>query len=204
MKADNTMIQLRYGNTNTFYIPGRTGGLLVDTDYAGTLTGFFKAIKQAGISIKDITYVFATHYHPDHCGLVGQLRSLGVGLLIADVQLPFVHFADGIFEKDGINDYVAVNEQAADIIALSESREFLKGLGIKGELIHTPSHSEDSVSLILDDGCCFVGDTEPYEYLSAYEDNTALKNDWERILSYDPSHICYAHANDKIIKGEKP
>ena len=30
------MIKLRYGNTNTFFIPGSEGGLLVDTDWAGT------------------------------------------------------------------------------------------------------------------------------------------------------------------------
>ena len=29
------MKKLRYGNTNTFYIDGNNGGLLVDTDYAG-------------------------------------------------------------------------------------------------------------------------------------------------------------------------
>jgi hypothetical protein len=45
------MIKLRYGNTNTFYIPGSDGGLLVDTDWAGTLPLFFKAIKTAGIEM---------------------------------------------------------------------------------------------------------------------------------------------------------
>ena len=30
-------IKLKYGNTNTFFIRGMRGNLLVDTDYAGTL-----------------------------------------------------------------------------------------------------------------------------------------------------------------------
>ena len=34
-------IRLRYGNTNTYYVPGSDGGILVDTDYAGTLPSFF-------------------------------------------------------------------------------------------------------------------------------------------------------------------
>ena len=59
------MIELRYGDTNTYLIPGSGGGLLVDTDYAGSLDGFFKAIKRAGIKVDDICYVMATHYHPD-------------------------------------------------------------------------------------------------------------------------------------------
>ena len=64
------MIKLRYGNTNTFYIPGSKGGLLIDTDWAGTLPQFFKAIKSAGLGISDISYVLATHYHPDHVGIM--------------------------------------------------------------------------------------------------------------------------------------
>ena len=62
--------RLRYGNTNTFLIRGKEGNLLVDTDMAGTLPMFYKAIKQNGIRISDITYVLATHDHPDHMGLV--------------------------------------------------------------------------------------------------------------------------------------
>ena len=57
--------RLRYGNTNTFFIKESGRGLLVDTDYAGTLPMFFRCIKQADISIKDIGYLLATHYHPD-------------------------------------------------------------------------------------------------------------------------------------------
>ena len=37
---------LRYGNTNTFFIEK---GLLIDTDFAGTLSAFFQAIKSKDI-----------------------------------------------------------------------------------------------------------------------------------------------------------
>ena len=45
------MIKLQYGNTNTFFIDG----LLVDTDYAGTLPAFYREIKRNRIRIKDTT-----------------------------------------------------------------------------------------------------------------------------------------------------
>ena len=35
----------------------------------------------------------------------------------------------------------------------------------------------DSISLILDDGSCFVGDLEPIEHLGAYDSNPVLQND---------------------------
>lgn len=42
---------LRYGNTNTFFIRGTNGNLLIDTDYAGTLSSFYKDIKEHNIQV---------------------------------------------------------------------------------------------------------------------------------------------------------
>ena len=191
------MIKLRYGNTNTFYIAGAKGGLLIDTDYAGTLPQFFKAIKTACIDISDISYMLATHYHPDHIGIVSELQKLGVTLLIVDVQHSSVHFADNIFFRDKRLNYKPIDENVAKVISCAESRSFLCSIGISGEIIYTPSHSEDSVSIILDDGNCIVGDLEPVEYLAAYDHNPRLKSDWEQIMSYHPKRILSAHANEK-------
>ncbi|MBR3184628.1 MAG: MBL fold metallo-hydrolase [Oscillospiraceae bacterium] len=193
------MIKLRYGNTNTFYIPGSDGGLLVDTDWAGTLPLFFKAIKTAGIEMKAITTLLVTHYHPDHMGLAGELQRLGVKLLVVDVQRLFVHASDEIFARDKHLSYRAVDESAATVISCAESRDVLKGLGIDGEILHTPSHSEDSVSLALDDGSCLVGDLEPLAYLAGYEENPALKSDWEQLMRRRPKRILYAHANEQKL-----
>jgi len=193
------MRKLRYGNTNTFYIPGADGGLLVDTDWAGTRMPFFRAIKAAGIERKAVTTLLITHYHPDHMGLAGELQQLGVKLLIVDVQRPFVHGADEIFARDKRLVYRAVDENAAAVISCAESRAVLKALGIDGEILHTPSHSEDSISLLLDDGSCLVGDLEPLAYLAGYGENPALKRDWEQLMNHHPKRILYAHANEQSL-----
>ena len=189
------MIKLRYGNTNTFFLPGKKGGLLIDTDYAGTLPSFFRAIKAEGIAIRDISWVLATHYHPDHIGLIGELQKLGVKLLVIDKQLDKVHFADAIFSRDQRLHYETIDEQQAAVIRCEESRGFLRDIGIRGEIVPTPSHSEDSISIILDHGDCIVGDLEPFAYLAAYGDNPGLQRDWERIMRFHPKRIFYAHAN---------
>lgn len=190
------MIKLKYGNTNTFYIPGSRGGLLIDTDYAGTMPAFYRAIKSAGLRVTDIAYVLPTHYHPDHMGLVGQLTEQGVKLLLVDSQKEAVHFSDGIFARDRVL-YTPVKEVEATIISCRESRTFLSAIGICGEIICTPSHSSDSVSLVLDDGSCFVGDLEPLEYLDAYEEQSALKKDWEQLEVFHPKAVYYAHRPEK-------
>ena len=192
------MIRLKYGNTNTFYIPGSGGGLLVDTDYAGSLPAFYRALKKNGIGVKDIACVLCTHCHPDHMGLVGELTGQGVKLLLVDVQKDSVHFSDAIFARDRVQ-FTPIDESQALVISCGESRAFLASLGISGEIIRTPSHSGDSVSLILDDGDCFVGDLEPLEYLEAYEDNAELKRDWDNVLSFRPKRVFYGHANERIF-----
>lgn len=186
--------KLKYGNTNTFY----TGGLLIDTDYAGTMPAFYKALKSAGIEVKDIEYVLATHYHPDHMGLIGELMDKSVKLLLVDVQEAFVHYSDNIFAKDAVS-YRKIDEGKATVITCEGSRGFLGCIGIHGEIISTPSHSKDSISLLLDDGDCLVGDLEPHEYLAAYDNNTKLINDWDRILSHRPKRILFAHRPEIVI-----
>lgn len=191
--------KLRYGNTNTFLVQGENGYLLVDTDYAGTMPAFYRAIKKNNIKVNDILYVLATHYHPDHIGLVSELMEQGVRLLVIDTQCSQIHYSDEIFSRDKRLIYKPIEEKDAIVISCQTSREFLNNIGIAGEIISTTSHSEDSISLILDNGICIVGDLEPIDYLDAYEENTNLKTDWEFVMSYNPKHIYYAHANEKIL-----
>lgn len=188
--------KLKYGNTNTFLVDG----LLIDTDYAGTLPAFYKEIKKNGIPLTDIKYVLATHYHPDHMGIIGELTELGVKLLLLEHQVGYVHFSDEIFRREPRLNYKPIDESKAVVISCEESRSFLCGMGIQGEIVAAKSHSSDGIAVFLDDGNCFAGDLEPMEFIGAYENNTALQSDWELILSFDPAVIYYGHANEKIMR----
>jgi len=48
--------KIKYGNTNTFLIRGTKANILVDTDYAGTLPAFYKALKETDLKVSDISY----------------------------------------------------------------------------------------------------------------------------------------------------
>ena len=192
--------KLKYGNTNTYFIRGAKGSILLDTDYAGTLQMFYKEIKKNGISLKDITYILATHYHPDHMGLVGELVNMGVKFLVMDTQVPNLHFSDDIFSRDKtLRMSPSVPEDKAEVIACKDSRAFLAALGIDGEIVSTPSHSGDSITLVLDSGDCFVGDLEPMEFMDGYEENKALQSDWKKVMSFSPRVIHYGHAPKKVL-----
>lgn len=195
------MVKLRYRNTNTFFIQGSHSGLLVDTDYAGTMSAFYKALKQNGIKVKDINYVLATHYHPDHMGLISELMKQGTKLLLIDVQKDFVHDSDRIFARDKLP-YTPIDETRATMIPCGASRDFLMQLGISGEVVSTPSHSEDSVSLLLDNGDCLVGDLDPYEHIEGYEENHKLRDDWSRIMSFRPKRVFFSHRPERIVNSQ--
>lgn len=183
------MKELLYGKTRTYLVGGI---LLVDTDWAGTLLSLFRKLKESNILAESIRYLMITHYHPDHMGIVAELMDLGVKLVIFDVQLSHVHFSDGIYAKEKNRAYKPIDESRALMLTCAESRKFLANLGISGEVIHTPGHSEDSVSLILDDGTAIVGDLPPYSALAAIDDEK-VQNSYKNILSRGASRLHYGH-----------
>jgi len=193
--------KIRYGNTNTFLIRGTRANLLIDTDYAGTLQAFYKVIKELGIKVSDISYVLATHYHPDHIGLVSELTDQGVKLVVMESQTDFIHYSDPIFAREPHLNYRPIDERNALILKFDEAPSFLDSLGINGNIGRTLSHSEDSIYVSLSDGTFILGDLEPLEYLEAYKDNQLLKTDWDNILKQDPKLLLYAHANEKRISN---
>ena len=190
------MITLRYGNTNTYF----ESGLLIDTDMPGTLPLFYKELKKNGLCIGDIRFVLATHCHPDHIGLIGELTGLGVKLLLIDKQKDAVHFSDRIFARQKGLDFKPIREEEAIVISCAESRAFLRGIGINGEIVPTESHSPDGIALITDGGNCFAGDLEPKQYIEAYGEDSPLKKDWDRIAVLHPHTVYFGHYNaQKLI-----
>ena len=193
--------QIKYGNTNTFYISNGQGGILVDTDWAWTLSAFYKAIKSKDIRLQDIHYLLITHYHPDHMGLAGELVELGVKLVVVDVQCDYIHCSDNIFQREKHRIYKPIPDDKISVISCKESRNFFRKLGIDGEIICTPGHSDDSISIVLDEGIALVGDLDPVDTLSAYNKNSVLRNSWNKILSHNLKVVFYGHANERDVSG---
>ena len=104
------MIQLlKYGNTNCYYIEGKKGSILVDTDWAGTLQAFYKKIKE--LNITKIDYLLITHFHPDHIGIAQNIIDMGTKLLLIDVQKDYIHCSNKIFEKDKNISFKPINTE---------------------------------------------------------------------------------------------
>lgn len=192
------MIKLiKYGNTNCYYIEGKNGSVLLDTDWAGTLQLFYSKIKE--LNIKSIDYLLITHYHPDHMGIAQDIvENMNAKLLVVDVQQDYIHSSDKIFENDKNIRFKPIITKPI-ITSCEQSRKFLNELGIDGEIIYTPGHSDDSISLILDKGIAFVGDLYDLNSAAAFNDEK-ITDSWERILSHNISKICYGHHEQMLDK----
>ena len=195
------MIQLlKYGNTNCYYIKGEKGSILVDTDWAGTLQAFYKKVKE--LNITNIDYLLITHYHPDHMGIVQDIiDNVNIKLLVIDVQKDYIHCSDKIFEKNKNINFNPICTEPL-IISCNDSRNFLNNLGINGEIIYTPGHSDDSISLILDEGIALVGDLYDLNSAITFNDEK-INNSWDKILSYNISKIYYGHHEQNISNIKK-
>ena len=195
--------QIRYSNTNTYLISGEKGCLLFDTGWAGTFGSLCKALGEKNIALQQIDCLIISHFHPDHMGLAGELAEHGIRIVIADVQREYIHSSDHIFQKENNRSFVPVDESRAEVITIEQSREFLESLGIDGELIHTPGHSPDSISLWLDDEkALFVGDLAPLYELELHK-GTRTGESWERLLKLSPHRIYYGHAKTAELDSKQ-
>ena len=190
--------ELKYSNTNTYLIESAEGKVLFDTGWAGTMPAFCKCIGDLHVSAQDIDYLLISHFHPDHMGIAQEIANLGVTIVVMDVQTPYVHMADSVFAKEEKNRFVPIVDERIKVVSITESRGFLRSIGIAGEVLHTPGHSDDSISLWLDDGMLFVGDLNPLYELELHK-GTTIDESWKHLLALNPKIVYYGHAKTAVL-----
>jgi glyoxylase-like metal-dependent hydrolase (beta-lactamase superfamily II) len=147
-------------------------------------------LKRKGVSIKEIKYLLVTHFHPDHAGITQDLKKLGIKLILLESQVSFVtSFAD--FFKGKNLPYIEITQNDNRILKFEDSRKFLAGIGLHGEIVSTPGHSDDSITLILDEGYAFTGDLHP-RIMTSDEDHITQQS-WDKIYRHKITRIFPAH-----------
>lgn len=68
--------------------------------------------------------------------------------------------------------------------------------------IYTPGHTNDSISLVLDDGEAFVGDLYPQDQVPLYN-NKILTNSWHKLKDNGVSLIHFAHYADESMTSSR-
>ncbi len=186
--APVTIVNVGYRSTNYWVISAGTARLLVDLGWPGTL-GIMKAnLKKMGVPLREIRYAFATHYHIDHAGLAEELKREGVPLLVLDVQVDAIPLMKTWTKPN--DRYVDITAEGNIVISCEQSRHLLGQIGIAGEILPTPGHTNHCVSLLLDDGSVFIGDLPPEAY--AFDNPVALAT-WRRLRARGATRVYPAH-----------
>jgi glyoxylase-like metal-dependent hydrolase (beta-lactamase superfamily II) len=148
-------------------------------------------MKSTGCRLDQIKWVMVSHFHLDHAGLVRDFQDAGIQCLLFENQ------GDGIEEMERIikrsyKDYKLILKDAFLSLRTGDSRAFLASIGIQAEVIQTPGHSSDSVSLITDDHEVLIGDLYPISQIM--EDDETSQQSWTKIQKMGGRHIYPSHA----------
>ena len=184
------ILNVGYDSTNYYLLDIKVGKLLVDCGWPGTLPKFLSVLKRKDASPDQIKYLLVTHFHPDHSGLTQELKNLGISLILMESQVGFINAMDEMYKSKNLP-YFPITPEKNIQLKFTYSRAFLATLGLAGEIISTPGHSDDSVTLILDEGFAFTGDLPPRVIIP--EENTISKQSWDRIYQHKITKIFPAH-----------
>lgn len=193
-----TIVNVGYRSTNFWVISAGTSRLLVDLGWPGKAGDLLANLKRMDIPLSEIRYGLATHYHIDHAGAAQDLKQLGMPLLVIDSQVDAIpRMKQHIKPSDR---YTEITTHDNVVIRANESRALLKGIGIEGEVIPTPGHSDDSVSLVLDIGCAFTGDLT-LESMVATEDPAVVRASWDALRARGVTTIYAGHGAPYYLPG---
>lgn len=185
-----TIVNIGYLSTNYWVVSAGRSRLLVDLGYPGTMGTMRARLKQMDIPLEEIRFALATHYHIDHAGLAQELKQVGVRLIVLETQVNAISLMKQ-FTKPR-DHYVEISLEGNLIIPTSESRAMLAQVGIQGEILPTPGHSDDSVSPLLDDGSVFTGDLTLLENAWG-EQSEVVKASWHLLMEHGAKRIYPGH-----------
>jgi glyoxylase-like metal-dependent hydrolase (beta-lactamase superfamily II) len=217
-KKDVTFVKV--GFTNCFLLPCDGGYLQMDVSYPNDYRQYLSGLKKLGIKTSDIKYLLLTHHHDDHAGFSAQLLDDSGAVLVVH-EKALEHLARGVSEDTSrpINGRIKVLmgivglihefrfppvvPREGDYIVTGDDSKFLKSIGIEGEIIHTPGHTDDSISVVLDNGRAFVGDAA-MNFLHACNntprpiyvtDMDEVYESWVRLKKHGAREIYPAHGD---------
>lgn len=183
-----TVVNVGYHSTNFWVVSSGRSRLLVDLGYPNTM-GLMRAnLQRMDVPLGEVRYGLATHYHLDHAGLAQEFKQLGVPLLVLESQITAIPQMKRWMKPS--DKYVDITTHDNAVISFGESRAVLHRIGLAGEILSTPGHSDDSVSLVLDDGSAFVGDLTPPVVLG---DNQTAQASWRMLRERGVGRVYPGH-----------
>ncbi len=206
LKNSAVVQPISLGFYNIYLIKSDVGYILVDTGMPDSEKKLDEALSYAGVDPKDIHLIILTHAHLDHVGQVVYAKQITNAKILCHKDV-----AENL--KKGKSEPAIARNSFASFLNFISGNTFkpiqpdiimdqeldLKNFGVKGKIIHTPGHSQGSVSIILDKGETLVGDMIRDENDGKigigmfYEDKQVLKESLKKVARYNSERIYLSH-----------
>ncbi len=190
MASTVTILNVGYRSTNFWVISAGRSRLLVDLGWPGTFATLHSNLRRADVPLAEVTHGLATHYHIDHAGAAQDLKNHGMRLIVTEEQRSAIPAMKAHIKPT--DNYTEIRTDDNLVIGADESRALLATLGIAGQLIPTPGHSDDSVSLLLDTGEAFTGDLT-FPGLATEETADEVARSWRRLKEAGATRVYPGH-----------
>lgn len=193
---------------NCYLIKTEAGCFLIDTGIKKKRSQLEQELIEAGCSLGDLKLIIITHGHIDHVGNAAHLRDkngakiamhrgdsamVESGDMFIDTRGGILIGLMGAFMKMlGLSDY----ERFTPDIYLEDGQD-LSSNGLDASVIHTPGHSEGSISIRTVEGDLFCGDlfnnTNKPEKASIIQDPEKLEASVEKIRASEFKTVYPGH-----------
>lgn len=217
------IVTLTLPQTNCFLIRLEHGYLLVDCGRLQDKDRFLQTLDKLGVSVTDLSYLFLTHHHNDHCGLLNFLVTANPSIRVIMSKKCAQYLAVGTHCKHAgeryanaalgliVGAYTRLNKnwpeifplydyRREDIIIEADNDNVLPRFGIEGKILMTPGHTVDSISLISGQAA-FVGDAARGMlnfagrpyYPILLYDSATCRQSWQKLACAGAKQVFPAH-----------
>ena len=201
---------------NNYLVDSKVGYILIDTGYDGSFPRFVKGLEKRRIAPDEIRYVFLTHAHDDHAGFLNEvLAATGAQVILHPKAIEGLKRGQNSFEGGcssllaylfckvlallghGEHRYPPIRPEYLDRLVPIDSDRF-RALGFPYEIIETPGHTADHISLRVGDAL-FCGDAAMNGFPSVRRtiiwigDLRQYRQSWEAILRMGPPMLWPGH-----------
>lgn len=187
------MVSFTFQHTHYYLLPTTDGKSLLafDAGYPCSLYEYARTMKGTGYRFEQIKWAIVSHFHLDHAGLVRDFQDAGIQCLLFENQGGSIVEMERIIRRT-YPKYDSILKDGFMPLKTTDSRAYLASIGIEGEVIQTPGHSDDSVSLITDAHEVLIGDLYPVSQIML--DDAKSQQSWARIREKGGKYIYPSHA----------
>ncbi len=198
-------LRLRMGWSNSYLIPAAEGVILIDAGLYGMAGRVIRALAAHGLPPDAIRLIVVTHVHLDH---VGALRAIeercGAPVMVHQAEADLLRLGKVVVPHGTTRYGKIATTVLAGLARLTRLRfgpyraehvvgggESLADFGLAATIIHTPGHTDGSITVLCDNGDAFVGDLAANHYPFGLgpiyppfgDDGEAIYTSWQRLLA---------------------